>query len=105
MSGIRIHKHKDLLWLIVDRPPLNTLNTELLLHFTSALNNALQQPPRLIVVTGTGEQAFCAGVSLPDDTEAEMTKLLLAAKDADAAFMELHTRSIPTVAIVKGSTF
>jgi enoyl-CoA hydratase/carnithine racemase len=97
--------HKDILWLILDRPPLNTLTTELLRHLTTAITEAVKKPPRLVVITGTGEQAFCAGVDLPDDTEANRTKLLLAAKDTDAAFSELRAHAIPTVAIVKGSAF
>lgn len=103
--GIHIRAHKDILWLILDRPPLNTLTTELLRYLTAAVADALKNPPRLVVITGTGEQAFCAGIDLPDDTEANRTKLLLAAKDTDAAFSELRAHAIPTVAVVKGSVF
>jgi enoyl-CoA hydratase/carnithine racemase len=74
-------------------------------QLTGTIRNALKHPPSLVVLTGTGERAFCAGVDLPDDTEAQRVRLLLAARDTSATFEELRSNSIPTVALVKGSVF
>ena len=105
MPDIHVRLHKELLWLILNRPPLNPLTVEMLDQLTTAMRNAVKQPPRLIVITGTGERAFCAGVDLPDDSEEHRTQLLRAAGDCCAAFEELHTYNISTVALVKGHTF
>jgi enoyl-CoA hydratase/carnithine racemase len=105
MPDIHIRSHKDLLWLILNRPPLNPLSTEMLEQLTTAIYKALKDSPRLVVLTGTGERAFCAGVDLPDDSDEQRALLLRAAQRLNEAFAELRARSIPTVALVKGSVF
>ncbi len=105
MPSLHVRLHKNILWLILDRPPLNNLTTEMLEQLTGAMRNALKNSPSLVVLTGAGERAFCAGVDLPDDSEAQRAKLLLAARDTSAAFEELRSNTIPTVALVKGSAF
>lgn len=105
MLSLHVRLHKNILWLILNRPPLNNLTTEMLEQLTTAMRNAIKHPPSLIVLTGTGEQAFCAGVDLPDDSEAQRVKLLLAGRDCSAAFEKLRSNAIPTVALVKGSAF
>lgn len=105
MPDIHIRIHKDILWLILDRHPLNALTVEMLDQLTAATRNALKQMPRLIVLTGTGERAFCVGVDLPDDTEKHREELLHAAKETDSAFDEVRKLHISTVALIKGSAF
>jgi enoyl-CoA hydratase/carnithine racemase len=105
MSPLRIRLHQNILWLILDRPPLNNLTAQMLEQLTVALRKAIQNPPSLVVLSATGERAFCAGVDLPDDSEAQRAKLLLAARDTSAAFEELRNHAIPTVALIRGSAF
>ena len=105
MSDIHIRQHKDILWLVLDRHPLNPLTTGMFDKLTATMQKALQRPPRLIVITGMGEQAFCPGVDLPDDTEAHRLALLDAAKNASDALEELRQRGISTVALVKGLSY
>ncbi len=66
MSNVRIRLHNDILWLILDRPPLNILSIEMLDQLTTAMRDAIENPPRLIVITGAGDRAFCAGVDVRD---------------------------------------
>ena len=105
MSDVHVRLHKDILWLLLDRQPLNSLTTEMVEKLTTALRQAVARSPRLIVLTGVGEQAFCAGVDLPDDSDKHREELLQAARNAEIAFDELHIHAIPTVALVKGSAF
>jgi enoyl-CoA hydratase/carnithine racemase len=105
MSGVHVRLQKGILWLILDRHPLNALTVEMLDQLTMGLHKAPEQLPRLIVVTGTGEQAFCSGVDLPDDTEATRQDLLRAARDTEAAFEALHKQGFPIVAVVKGIAY
>lgn len=102
MSYLRIRLHKNILWLILDRPPLNILSIEMLDQLTGAMRNAIKTMPRLIVITGAGERAFCAGVDIHDHLEGREVGMLRAVRDNCAAFEELRTHSIPTVALVKG---
>ena len=102
MSYLRIRLHKNILWLILDRPPLNILSIEMLDQLTGAMRNAIKTMPRLIVITGAGERAFCAGVDIHDHLEGREVGMLRAVRDNCAAFEELRTHAIPTVALVKG---
>lgn len=102
MSQLRIRLHKNILWLILDRPPLNILSIEMLDQLTGAMRNAIKTTPRLIVITGAGERAFCAGVDIRDHLEGREMEMLRAVRDNCAAFEELRTHAIPTVALVKG---
>ncbi len=105
MPDIIVRQHQNILWLILNRPPLNLLTVEMLDQLHNRLRAAVQQPPRLIVITGTGEQSFCAGVDLPGNVEAQRTRLLLAGKEADECIARIHSQSIPMVALVKGAAF
>src|SRR5438477_11961255 len=71
-------------------------------QLTVAMRNALKHPPRLIVLTGAGERAFCAGVDIKDHLDGREVELLRAVHDNCAAFEELRAQHIPTVALVKG---
>src|SRR5258708_1394308 len=105
MSDVFIRLHKDILWLILNKPPLNSLTVEMLDQLTTVLHNVLKQPPHLLVITGTGERAFCSGVELHDDSENHRTDLLRAAQDVSTTLEELHAKGVPSVAVVKGPAF
>ena len=102
MSHLHIRLYKNILWLILDRPPLNILSIEMLDELTTAMHDAIKNPPRLIVITGAGERAFCAGVDIHDHLDGREVEMLRAVRDNCAAFEELHAHNIPTVALVKG---
>ncbi len=102
MSNLRIRLHNDTLWLILDRPPLNILSIEMLDQLTAAMRDAIKHPPRLVVITGAGERAFCAGVDIRDHLDGREKEMLRAVHDNCAAFEELRSHNIPTVALVKG---
>lgn len=102
MSYLHIRRHNDILWLILDRPPLNILSIEMLDQLTAAMHDAIKHPPRLIVFTGAGERAFCAGVDIHDHLDGREKEMLRAVYDNCAAFEELRAQHLPTVALVKG---
>src|SRR5215467_12890143 len=102
MSNVRVRLHNDILWLILDRPPLNILSIEMLDQLTTAMRDAIKHPPRLIVITGAGERAFCAGVEVRDHLDGREKEMLRSVYDNCAAFEELRSHHIPTVALVKG---
>ena len=102
MSFLRIRHQHTILWLILDRPPLNILSIEMLDQLTAAMREAMKNPPRLIVITGAGERAFCAGVDIKDHLNGREVQMLRAVRDNCAAFEELRAKHIHTVALVKG---
>lgn len=102
MSHIRTRLHKEILWLILDRPPLNILSIAMLDQLTAAMRGAVKLGPRLVVLMGAGERAFSAGVDVRDHLEGREKEMLRAVADNCAAFAELHMQGIATVALVKG---
>ena len=102
MSHIRIRHQNDILWLILDRPPLNILSIAMLDQLTAAMREAIKQKPRLIVIMGAGERAFSAGVDVRDHLEGSEKEMLRAVYDNCAAFEAVRTQHIPTAALVKG---
>ncbi|TMD29576.1 MAG: enoyl-CoA hydratase/isomerase family protein, partial [Chloroflexi bacterium] len=58
MSFVHVRRQNNILWLILDRPPLNILSIEMLDQLTAAMRDAMKNTPRLIVITGAGERAF-----------------------------------------------
>ena len=102
MPDLHIRRHNNFLWLILDRPPLNILSIEMLDQLTAAMRQAIKDAPHLIVITGAGERAFCAGVDIRDHLDGRENQMLRAVYDNCAAFEELRAQRIPTVALVKG---
>lgn len=102
MSNVHVRLHKDILWLILDRPPLNILSIEMLDQLTAAMRDAVKHAPHLIVITGAGERAFSAGVDIHDHLHGREKEMLRAVYDNCAAFEELRAQHIATVALVKG---
>jgi enoyl-CoA hydratase/carnithine racemase len=102
MSNVRLRLHNGFFWLILDRPPLNILSIEMLDQLTSAMHDAIKHPPRLIVITGAGDRAFCAGVDVRDHLDGREKEMLRAVYDNYAAFEKLRSHHIPSVALVKG---
>lgn len=105
MPDLHVRLHKNILWLILNRDPLNALTAEMLSSLNAALRKATGEAPHLVVITGTGERAFCAGVDLPDDAEEHRVVLLREARETCALFEELRACGISTVALVKGSVY
>ncbi len=102
MPDIHIRLHKDILWLILDRPPLNILTIAMIDQLTVVMRDAVKHKPRLVVITGAGERAFCAGVDINDHLDGREQEMLRAVRDNCAAFEELRSHGIPTAALVKG---
>ena len=102
MPNVQMRRHSDILWLILDRPPLNILSIEMLDQLTRSMRDAIKLPPRLVVITGAGDRAFCAGVDIRDHRDGRDKEMLRAVYDNCAAFEELRSHNIPTVALVKG---
>jgi enoyl-CoA hydratase/carnithine racemase len=101
-THIHIRHRSDMLWLILDRPPLNILTIEMLDQLTATMRAAIKRQPRLVVITGAGERAFCAGVDIHDHLDGHEVEMLRAVRDSCAAFEELRAHGIPSVALVKG---
>ena len=66
MSAVLIEQRERVLWLTINRPEQrNAVNDEVLAGLRSGLERAVADPAiRAVVLTGTGDKAFCAGADL-----------------------------------------
>jgi enoyl-CoA hydratase/carnithine racemase len=91
-----------MLWLILDRQPLNILSIAMLDQLTALLQSAVKLSPHLVIVMGAGERAFSAGVDVREHLDDSAHAMLRAVADTCAAFANLRAHGIATVALVQG---
>ena len=98
---------RDQKWILTIKRPevLNALNFELLTHLKEAFLDFKQDPEaRILIITGQGEKAFCAGADLssPIGCRNCMTLVLDRVRPrVDHAGTGLRCRSIPSLRSVR----
>jgi len=86
--------------ITINRPPLNVLNTETTEEMIRALEIANKDDTVMVVViTGSGDRAFCAGVDIKDHLPEKIGKTL---ELFHRMFYVLVDLQKPTVAMVNG---
>ena len=100
---VKIRKEENALILTLDNPTVNALNLKLLEEISAAIKQGSEDPEvRGIVITGAGNNAFCAGADL---------KMLQGAKPPDAermvitgqrTFNAVENSPKPVIAAVNG---
>jgi len=89
-------------FLTINRPPLNILNIPAMEEINDALSYlAGNKEVKVLVISGSGEKAFSAGVDVVDHTEDKVEKMLQVFHDI---FRNLSKLDQVTVAALKGLT-
>ncbi len=84
----------------INRPPLNILNTETLSELTIALEAVRTNPSvNVLIITGVGDRAFCAGVDIRDHLPERVGSTL---NVFNKVFYALQNLDKPTIAVVNG---
>jgi cyclohexa-1,5-dienecarbonyl-CoA hydratase len=93
---------EDIAFLILNRPPLNILNISTMEEINDALDSLIgNKEVKVLVVSGSGEKAFSAGVDVVDHTEDKVDKMLQVFHDI---FRNLSKLDQVTIAALKGLT-
>ncbi len=89
MSEILVEKRRRVLWVTINRPERrNAMNDEVLTGIGKALLDAESDAEvRAVVLTGSGDKAFCAGADIKD--AGEDAKVVFAAEDKDHPMIEM----------------
>ncbi|CAN5760851.1 enoyl-CoA hydratase/isomerase family protein [soil metagenome] len=83
------------------RPPLNVCTTAMLDELADALGEAAREPDaRLVLLTGAGNRAFCAGVDVADHTADRVAAMMAAFQRAVFALLDCE---LPVVAALNGA--
>jgi len=86
--------------IILDRPPLNVLNIEMMTEINQALKEfAVDLSLKVVVVTGAGK-AFSAGVDVAEHTKEKVNEMITVFHEI---FHNLNEIKVPTIAAVNGA--
>lgn len=88
--------------LTIDRPPVNVLNIATMTEMNDAVASLIGNTDvKILVITGSGEKAFSAGVDVADHTEEKVEDMIRIFHDI---FRNMAKLDQVTVAAIKGLT-
>jgi len=97
---VLIDKAERVAFITIDRPPLNVLDIGLLRELNAVLRSiSSERSVDLVVLQGTGERAFSAGVDIRDHTKKKVPEML---EVVHAVVRELLALPQVTIAAIRG---
>jgi enoyl-CoA hydratase len=92
--------------LTINRPEaLNALSFSLIAEIASALDAVAASDARVLIITGAGEKAFCAGADIKELIGRAMGEQKRGAELGQATFAKLDLLPMPSIALVNGYAF
>ena len=99
-QNITLEKKEGIAKLTIDRPPVNVMNFETLVEINTALEElAKDEGVKVLLIRGSGNRAFCAGVEVKDHLGDMMPGMM---KEFDRMFRLLRSLGKPSIAVVNG---
>ena len=104
-AGVRLERRGSIALVTLDRPErMNALSRALVTRFGELGREvSTQADVRLVIVTGAGDKAFCAGADLKEraSMSADEVRALLLAYETELGWLESIAE--PTVAAINGA--
>ncbi len=99
-KNIILEKKDGIAKLMINRPPVNVVNSEAIMEINAALE-ALKtdETIKVVLVRGAGNKAFCAGVEVKDHIGDNLLKMMT---EFGKIFISLKGLGKPTIAVVNG---
>jgi cyclohexa-1,5-dienecarbonyl-CoA hydratase len=95
-----IVEEKDMIGrIILNKPPLNILNIEMMKEINNALKEFIDKNLKVLILNANGK-AFSAGVDVSDHTKDKVEEMINVFHEI---FTNLHKINAPTVALVNGA--
>ena len=86
--------------LTLDKPPFNVLDIEMMVEINTALDQVMADSTvRLLLITGSGDKAFSAGVDVADHTADKVERMI---EVFHGIFRRLERVAVPVVAALNG---
>jgi cyclohexa-1,5-dienecarbonyl-CoA hydratase len=93
---------EDRAYLTIDRPPMNILNIATMGEMNDAITSVMDSKDvKVLIITGSGQKAFSAGVDVTEHTEEKVEEMLHVFHDI---FRNLSKLNQVTIAATKGFT-
>jgi enoyl-CoA hydratase len=103
---VRISRCNEAAVVTLDRPEaLNALSFAVLVEMGNAIDEVAASDARVLVVTGEGQKAFCAGADIKELRERSLAEQRRGAEFGQAVFAKLDTLPMPSIALVNGFAF
>lgn len=104
--AIELSRHEEFALIRLNRPQaLNALSFSLLRDLGAALDEVAASDARALLITGTGDKAFCAGADIKELTERSLVDQKRGAELGQAVMARLDRLPIASVAIINGYAF
>ena len=105
-SLINLEQRGDCALLTLNRPEvLNALSFEVLDHLDRALDRVATSGSRALIVTGTGDRAFCAGADINELVGRPLAECKAGSERGQAVFQKLEDLPMLSVALINGYAF
>jgi methylglutaconyl-CoA hydratase len=107
MKNIRLERREGIALVTLDRPSRHNALNRPILQELSQLAETLRQDrdSRVVIITGAGDKAFCAGADLKERrsfTEEEVRQFIVLIRDT---FTQIAQLPQPTIAAINGVAF
>jgi enoyl-CoA hydratase len=101
--AIHLSRIDELALVTLDRPEaLNALSASLLRDLAAAFDRVGPSDARALLITGTGERAFCAGADVAELIGRSLQATREGAAFGQAVFAKLDTLPMPSIALING---
>jgi len=99
-QNIVVDKKEGIATLTINRPPLNIIDSDTLVELNTALEQlAKDDEVKVVLLRGSGNKAFSAGVEVKDHVGEKMPKMM---KEFGRVFHLLRDLGKPSIAVVNG---
>lgn len=104
MSGeVRVERDGDVAILILDNPPLNIITASMRPQILASLDELKSDESiRCVVLTGSGDRAFCAGADLNEEADLTPDSVRKFLEDDCEIFDQIEGFAVPVIAAVNG---
>ena len=99
-KNIILEKKDGIARLTINRPPVNVVNREAIAEINNALEDVKNDDSiKVLLLRGSGNKAFCAGVEVKDHVGEAMPKMM---REFGKIFSTLRSLGKPSIAVVNG---
>ncbi len=99
-QNITLEKQEGIAKLTINRPPVNVMNQDTLMEINTALEEVRKdEQTKVLLIRGSGNRAFCAGVEVKDHIGDMMPKMM---REFGRMFRLLRSLGKPSIAVVNG---
>lgn len=99
-KNITLGKEEGITRLVINRPPVNVMSYETLVEINTILEELrTDDETKVLLIRGSGNRAFCAGVEVKDHLGEMMPKMI---REFARLFRLLRNLSKPSIAVVNG---